>query len=230
MLRKRALSAALLVLMLSTCPVTQAQDPAAAATQAMAAASAASAAASAAQQSASAAAKAAQAAASSASASGSSTWIAPASFVVYSIPFIVLFGSLIAILVIRSSLLPKSWSLADALSEEVPLPIVKKGVAKDDAGKEITTEEFVYDKDGKPVLAPVLKASSSRVIALMGMLAILFMFIGFGTFALYGFGKTGKMPESVDDLVKFLAAGMTLFAPYVVNKFASLFQGLTGSK
>ena len=229
MLRKIAFSAALLVLMLSTCPVAQAQDSAAAATQAMAAASAASGAASAAQQSAGAAAKAAQAAASSALASGSSTWIAPASFVVYSIPFIVLFGSLIAILVIRSSL-PDSWSLADALSEEVPLPIVKKTVAKDSAGKDITTEELVYDKDGKPALAPVMKASSSRVIALMGMLAILFMFIGFGTFALYGFGKTGKMPESVDDLVKFLAAGMTLFAPYVVNKFASLFQGLTGSK
>ena len=99
-----------------------------------------------------------------------------------------------------------------------------------DGATDVVTKEPVYDKEGKPVLAPVLKASSSRVIALMGMLAILFMFIGFGTFALYGFGKVGARPESIDKVVNFLVAGMTLFAPYVVNKFASLFQGLTGGK
>jgi hypothetical protein len=40
---------------------------------------------------------------------------------------------------------------------------------------------------------------------------------GNATFALYGVAKTGKMPESTDTIVKFLVAGMTLFAPYVVN-------------
>ncbi|MFH1167282.1 MAG: hypothetical protein V1852_24970 [Pseudomonadota bacterium] len=64
----------------------------------------------------------------------------------------------------------------------------------------------------------------------MGMIVILFMFIGFGIFALYGFGKTGSMPQGIDRVVSFLMAGMTLFAPYIVNKFASLFQGLIGGK
>lgn len=205
--------------------------PASAQTEAIVAANQASAAAASAQQAAKAAAKAAEAAASSASAAAvNSSWIPPSDIAIYLVPIIVLFGSLIAILAIRKSL-PDSWSLADALSEEVPLPVIKEVTTKGQNGApDVVTEEPLYDKEGKPVLIPVLKASSSRVIALMGMLSILFMFIGFGTFALYGFGKTGNAPESVSDIVKFLAAGMTLFAPYVVNKFASLFQGLTGSK
>lgn len=64
----------------------------------------------------------------------------------------------------------------------------------------------------------------------MRMIVILFMFIGFGSFALYGFGKTGSMPQGIDRVVNFLMAGMTLFAPYIVNKFASLFQDLTDGK
>lgn len=34
------------------------------------------------------------------------------------------------------------------------------------------------------------------------------------------------MPDDIDRIVDFLVAGMTLFAPYVVNKFSSLFEGL----
>ena len=157
-------------------------------------------------------------------------WSPPDGIALYSVPIIVLFGSLIAVLVIRKSL-PDDWSLADALSEEVSLQVIKEVTTKGQNGvADVVTKEPLYDKEGKPVLAPVLKASSSRLIALMGMIAILFMFIGFGSFALYGFGKVGALPESTDKVVNFLVGGMTLFAPYLVNKFASLFQGLTGGK
>jgi hypothetical protein len=64
----------------------------------------------------------------------------------------------------------------------------------------------------------------------MGMMVIVFLFVGFGVFAMFSFGATGALPDSMDTLIKFLVSGMTLFAPYVVNKFASLFSGLSGGK
>ena len=36
----------------------------------------------------------------------------------------------------------------------------------------------------------------------------------------------GSLPESIDKVVDFLIAGLTLFAPYVVNKFSTVFEGL----
>lgn len=33
-------------------------------------------------------------------------------------------------------------------------------------------------------------------------------------------------PKDTEEVIRFLVAGLTLFAPYAVNKFASLFQGL----
>lgn len=175
-------------------------------------------------------ASAATAAASAASAAAVPPWPAPPIWAIYGVPGVVLFGSLLAILSIRQAL-PSDWSLADALSETVDLPVIEETTVLGAAGAPATvTRSPRYDKDGKPVLAPVLKASSSRVIALMGMLAILFMFVGFGTFILYGYGRTGEVREGTDRVVSFLAAGMTLFAPYLVNKFASLFKGLSGGK
>jgi hypothetical protein len=157
-------------------------------------------------------------------------WQPPSDWALYGVPIIVLFGSLITILAIRKAL-PANWSLSDALSEDVQMPVFKTVTTKSESGKpDVTTKEPVYDKDQKPILAPEMRASSSRLIALMGMIVILFMFIGFGAFALYGFGKNGSMPQGIDRVVSFLVAGMTLFAPYVVNKFASLLQGLTSGK
>lgn len=64
----------------------------------------------------------------------------------------------------------------------------------------------------------------------MGMIVILLMFLGFGAFALYSFAKTGNMPDSIDKVVNFLVAGLTLFAPYVVNKFSKVFESLSPKK
>ncbi|MCH8618048.1 hypothetical protein [Undibacterium sp. TS12] len=150
----------------------------------------------------------------------------PNDFFLYFIPTVVLIGSFMAILAVRGALKSTSWSLADALSEEVDLPVFKE--ITDTQG--VKTREPVYGKDEKPVLVPEMRASSSRVVALMGMIAILFLFIGFGVFILFSFGNTGKVPPSSDQVVHFLFGGLTLFAPYVVNKFASVFQGLSGSK
>lgn len=147
------------------------------------------------------------------------------SFLVYLVFFIVIFGTLLSILVIRKSL-PKEWSLADALSEDVELSATTE-VKESKNGVDTVTKTPLYDGDGKPFLVTEMKASSSRLIALIGMLVILFMYIGFGSLLLLDFGKTGKIsdPDTLSEIIKFLVAGMTLFAPYLVNKFASLFQG-----
>lgn len=200
-------------LVVALCPAVQAQtNPESAAA--------------AAEKSAVAAAKSAAAAAASAETALTNTWAPPNTLLLYLVPFVAFFGSLIAIVAIRGALKPTSWSLAESLSEEVPVPVYKETI--DPNG--VKTRELVYDKEGKPVLIPELKASTSRVIALMGLVAILFLFIGFGVFALFSFGSVGRLPPSMSEVVKFLVAGLTLFAPYFVNKFASLFQGIAGGK
>lgn len=128
--------------------------------------------------------------------------------------------------------MPASWTLADALSEDVLLDPAMKVTTTPSAGGAADTvvNEPIIDSQGRPVLLPLMKPSSSRVIAFMGMIAILFMFIGFGLVALWGFAQTGKPAQDLDRVVSYLAAGATLFAPYVVNKFASLFEGLIGKR
>jgi hypothetical protein len=105
-----------------------------------------------------------------------------------------------------------TWSLSDALSEEVPLPVLNGG------------QPLIVNNE--PVLMPQMRASSSRLIALMGLFGILLLYIGFGTFTLYYFGTGHGLPKGLDDIVKFLVAGLTMFAPYLINKFSGIFESL----
>ena len=72
----------------------------------------------------------------------------------------VAFPTVIALATVRSYLLGSAWSLSDALSEEADVSPL--------------------DNDGKPVLGPggKLRASSSRFIALIGLIGILMVYIG----------------------------------------------------
>ena len=145
-------------------------------------------------------------------------WIAPDTMV-YIVIGVIALCSLVSIKLISYSLNGnEKWSLADAMSEEYQTtPIASDG-------------KPIPDDKGNPQLITEMRASSSRVIALMGMVVILLMFIGFGVFALHGFAKTGCMPESIDKVVSFLYAGVILFAPYAVNKFSKVFENLTPKK
>ena len=187
-------------------------------------------AASASEKSAQIAAKSAAAAASAASAAMGFSWSAPHIFWQVAIPAVTFVAALMSILSVRGALLKTNWSLADALSEETQLSYYIETTTTDAAGNKVTVKDVAKDKDGKPALITELRASTSRVIALMGMMVILFLFVGFGVFAMFSFGATGALPDSMNSLIKFLVSGMTLFAPYVVNKFSSLFSGLSGGK
>jgi uncharacterized membrane protein (DUF485 family) len=94
------------------------------------------------------------------------------------------------------------WSLADALSEDVELS------DPTDATKKFTK----------------LVASSSRLIALLGSIAILALYIGFAIVVLWFYARAGVIPDSTGSVIQFLLSGLALFAPYVVNKFSSLFD------
>jgi len=121
--------------------------------------------------------------------------------------------------VIKTALENSPWSLADALSEEVTISAL-------DANGEPKLNA------GTPVTIIKLCASTSRFIALFGLVAILMMYLGFGLVILNKFASTGELPkpEQVDLLVKFLFAGTTMFAPYLINKFSSAFDWLTPKK
>lgn len=151
----------------------------------------------------------------------SKEWIAADPWLIYAVIGIIFIGSLISVVLIRSALSDSKWSLADALSEEAKVTSLE---AVGNGGFKPR-----LDAAGNLVMITELRASSSRMIALVGMLVILLMFLGFGIFSIYSFAKTGVMPNT-ENIVNFLVAGLTLFAPYLVNQFASLFEKLAPKK
>lgn len=121
---------------------------------------------------------------------------APNLDLVYGIGAAVAVLSLLTLWLIRARLVRSpGWSLGDALSEEVDLT----------------------NDQGVPIR--VLRASSSRLIAFAGLMVMLFMYFGFGLFLLYYFGTGQKVPTTlVDNLQKFMLAGVAMFTPYAVNQ------------
>jgi hypothetical protein len=140
-------------------------------------------------------------------------WCRPDDWFIYLVIGFVYLGVLIALSTVARKLSQPTtnWSLADALSEEADITVPD-------------TSGMPYTVNGVVVKKTVLAASSSRLIALMGMIVILFIFLGFGAFMLWAFANNGTLPASAGDVTRFLVGGMTLFAPYVVNKFSSVFS------
>lgn len=109
-----------------------------------------------------------------------------------------------------------AWSLSDALSEDVPVgPILRNAAG-----------EPLVDKEGNVQYEPVMKASSSRLIALLGAVAIMMLYIGAGLAVLMEFTTNQKIPDDTKEFTTFFLYGMVLFAPYIVNKFSTIFSWL----
>ena len=96
----------------------------------------------------------------------------------------------------------KRWLLADALSEEA-------------------TEE------SQGVKTVRLVASTSRLIALFGLIVILVLFLSFGIITIWSFGRTGKAPTDLAELAKYLLGGAALFIPYGINQIRATFDNVT---
>jgi hypothetical protein len=132
---------------------------------------------------------------------------------------IVLLGTLFAIAATKAAVANSTWSLSDALSEEADITLETK-----DANG-VTTPKL--DDNAKPIMVSELRASTSRLIAFMGLIVIMSLYLGFGVCVLYSFAAGRGVPSGLDEIYKFLFAGMTLFAPYIANKFASVFSWMT---
>jgi hypothetical protein len=94
-----------------------------------------------------------------------------------------------------------TWSMGDALSEEAgnqpnPLPAGQKAI---------------------------MVASSSRLIAFLGLSVLLCLFLGFGYMILWDHFFNSSKPIDTKTLLTFLFGGATMFAPYVANQVASAF-------
>jgi hypothetical protein len=107
-----------------------------------------------------------------------------------------------------------NWSLAEALSENEPTPFL------DSSGNPLRENGTT----GPLLMTTKLVSSTSRLIALMGLFGILLLYLGFGAVILYYYGTGQHLPDGTDEVQSFLLAGLTLFAPYVVNKFAEVFK------
>ncbi len=96
----------------------------------------------------------------------------------------------------------RDWQLGDAVSEEAgnqpdPLPLGTK---------------------------PIMVASSSRLIALLGLLNILGVFLGFGYYFLYSaFAGTVHL-EDMKSVIYYLFSGAVMFAPYLANQLQNAFS------
>ncbi len=94
----------------------------------------------------------------------------------------------------RADTRARQWRLSDALSEEVSFV--------DAAGHTVS----------------LLVASSSRLIAMLGLIVILSLYIGVGMVVLFAFATGGAVPSIVDSVLKFLVGGAGLFVPYLANQ------------
>jgi len=122
-----------------------------------------------------------------------------AMFVVVALAALIFTGLISAVVLLawpRNPDDPKArpWRLADALSEEVP---------------------FV-DAAGHP--QPMLVASASRLIAFLGLLVNLSLYIGAGLCVLYAFIAGKASANAIESIWKFVAAGAGLFLPYLANQ------------
>lgn len=119
-----------------------------------------------------------------------------AAFWVMTIVLVLLF-LFVAMGLLRST----SWNLGDAISEEAgnqpdPLPA---GV--------------------RPILVP----SSSRLIALLGLLTILAVFLGFGYYFLYSAFNGTLEQNDMRAVIYYLFSGAVVFAPYLANQLREAF-------
>jgi hypothetical protein len=150
---------------------------------------------------------------------------------VYGLTLIVALGTLISLYLVKRCLTKEGWSLANALSEPTRLTIPAELRWTESAGDQLSmttgavaSKKILRRPDGSPMAMTLLEASSSRMIATLGGLAILMLYMGFGIFSLYSFGLTCQMPATMPAVTTFLISGLSLFAPYVANKISTAIQ------
>lgn len=123
-----------------------------------------------------------------------------------------------------------SWSLAQALAESTGAPEPKPGGTPALGARGL---QGVQVPAGAATTAtePKIEYSASRLIAFIGMLAVVAAFVGMANcFLWYGFMSNSTKAESdaitamTGSMFKFLAGGAALFVPYMANQLRSAFE------
>ena len=83
--------------------------------------------------------------------------------------------------------------------------------------KDALTEPSAAGTDGA---APVGASSSSRLIALLGMVVILILFVGVGLVAVWQLAENNKVDLS--QFQNYFLAGASLFVPYMFNQLRNI--------
>lgn len=96
---------------------------------------------------------------------------------------------------------PRRWSLRDALSEEV---------------------DFTRPDGSKETL---MIASSSRLIAFLGLIVLLALFLAVGSVIIVQLSATGTVAD-LTSVEHYFLAGLALFVPYGFNQISSAFASL----
>lgn len=119
-----------------------------------------------------------------------------------------------------------SWTLPQALSEKhaaaTPTPALAPVISSDPKEK---------SDDPKPPAIPSISpdtsiGSSSRLIAFLGMIAMLSMFMGIGLYLLWALfnGKGDDAKKAMDAASTYLLYGSALYAPYAFNQLKAAFS------
>lgn len=115
------------------------------------------------------------------------------------------------------------WSLSDALSEKNPSPAP---VAVVQAAVAVVPGGGAPAAAAAPAVDPGSSASASRLVAFLGTVAILAMFMGFGLYALWGAfnGKSAEVHETLKAVSSYLLYGSAMYAPYAFNQIKAAFS------
>lgn len=117
------------------------------------------------------------------------------------------------------------WSLTDALSEKAaapaPVAVVQAAVAVVPAGA-------VAPAPAPATPDPVTTgtASASRLVAFLGTIAILAMFMGFGLYAIWAAfnGRATEARDTLKAVSSYLLYGSAMYAPYAFNQIKAAFS------
>lgn len=104
--------------------------------------------------------------------------------------------------VVRGLDLDPEWTMSRALSENT---VVEQ------------THPTERDQNGQPIVLKAPLPSSSRLIALLGMIVIMGIFLGMGDVIIWSLATSGKLPD-LEKAKDFLYAGAALFAPYLISQ------------
>ncbi|MBS0971395.1 MULTISPECIES: hypothetical protein [Yersiniaceae] len=132
------------------------------------------------------------------------------------IGFVTLF-LVVTLKVIRRSLADSNWKMSEAISELEGTPAAPAAPGEP-AGE---GQAMVTAAPGKPVMV----ASSSRLIALIGGIILAAMYLGTGYYMLFAVFYLPEDVKRIDEINQFFVMGMTLFSPYAVNKLSNMFKG-----